>query len=250
VVSLSSEGLVLSRILAEVLQVRPGDRVTVEVLEGGRPVREVPVAGLVDDTMGLSAFMEIGALRRLLREAGSLSGAYLLVDPARLESLYGRLKGLPAVAGVGITAAAQASFRAIMAQNFEIITAFNLGFAGIIAFGVVYNAARVSLSERSRELASLRVLGFTIGEISLILLGELAVLTVLAVPPGLLVGWGLAEWVLLSFQNELYRIPLVITRQNVAWSTLSVVAAAALSALAVRRKLDRLDLVAVLKVRE
>jgi putative ABC transport system permease protein len=194
--------------------------------------------------------MEIGALHRLMREGGTLSGAHLLVDPSRLSTLYRKLKALPRVAGVAITAAARDSFRRIMAQNFELITTFNVAFAGIIAFGVVYNAARISLSERSRELASLRVLGFTIGEISLILLGELALLTLLAILPGLLVGWGLSVFVLMSFESEVYRIPLVITPPNLAWSILAVIAAAAVSGLLVRRKLDRLDLVAVLKTRE
>ncbi|HEY6552832.1 MAG TPA: ABC transporter permease [Vicinamibacteria bacterium] len=250
VITLPPSGLVISKILGEILGVKPGDRITVEVLEGARPVREVEVAALVDDTMGLAAFMERGALNRLLREGPSLSGAHLMVDSARLDALYRRLKATPAVAGISLTAAALASFRAIMAQNFTIITTFNVAFAVIIAFGVVYNAARISLSERSRELASLRVLGFTIGEISLILLGELALLTVAAIPPGLLIGWALAEFLLMSFQNEFYRLPLLITPQNAAWSALTVILAAALSGLAVRRRLDHLDLVAVLKTRE
>jgi putative ABC transport system permease protein len=250
VFELPSEGLVLSKVLGQALDVRPGDTVTIEVLEGRRPVRQAVVAALIDDFMGIAAYMEIGALHRLLREAGSLSGAYLLADPAQLGTLYRQLKATPAVAGVGVTAAARDSFRRIMAQNFEIITIFNVAFAVIIAFGVVYNSARVSLSERTRELASLRVLGFTIGEISLILLGELALLTLLAMPPGLLIGWGLAEFVLASLQSEVYRIPLVVTSANVAWSLLAVILAATLSGLAVRRHLDRLDLVAVLKTRE
>ena len=249
-VTLPPEGLVASKVLAEALGARPGDRLTVEVLTGARPVREVLLARLVEDAMGISAYMEAGALHRLLREGGSLSGAHLLVDGSRLDDLYRRLKSLPAVAGVSVTAAALASFRRIMAQNFEIITAFNVAFAGVIAFGVVYNTARVSLSERSRELASLRVLGFTIGEISLILLGELALLTVLAIAPGLVIGWALAEWVLLALQSEVYRIPLVLTGQKMAWSALTIIAASAVSGLLVRRKLDHLDLVAVLKTRE
>ena len=167
----------MSKVLGDVLGARPGDRVTVEVLEGARPVREVTVARLVDDYMGLAAFMEIGALHRMMREGDSLSGAYLLVDSSRMDALYRRLEVTPAVAGIALTEKSLASFRALMAENFTIMTVFNVIFATIIACGVVYNAARISLSERSRELASLRVLGFTIGEISLVLLGELALLT-------------------------------------------------------------------------
>jgi putative ABC transport system permease protein len=249
-VALPADGLVMSALLGEILGVRAGDTVTLEVLEGARPRREVPVAALVDDYMGITAWMEIGALHRLLREGGTLSAAHLLVDESMLPELYHRLKRTPRVAGVTITAAARESFRNIMAQNFELITAFNVGFAFVIAFGVVYNAARISLSERSRELASLRVLGFTIAEISMILLGELALLTLLALPLGLLIGWALAKWALLMLQNELYRIPLVVSPPSGAWAALTVLAASAVSGLVVRRRLDRLDLVAVLKTRE
>jgi putative ABC transport system permease protein len=247
---LPADGLLISRMLAQVLEVRPGESLTLEVLEGTRPVRQAVVAGVLDDAMGLAAYMEIGALHRLMREAGSLSGAHLMVDPARLAELYRRLKALPAVAGVAITAAARASFESIMAQNFQLITTFNLGFAAIIAFGVVYNAARISLSERSRELASLRVLGFTIGEISLILLGELALLTLLALPLGALLGWGLSVWMMTALQTELYRFPVVIRPQSLAWAGLTVILAATLSGMTVRRRLAHLDLVAVLKTRE
>jgi putative ABC transport system permease protein len=248
--ALPEDGLLISRMLAQLLDVRPGETLTLEVLEGARPVRQAVVAGVLDDAMGLAAYMEIGALQRLMREAGSLSGAHLMVDPARLAELYQRLKALPAVAGVAITAAARASFDSIMAQNFQLITTFNLVFAAIIAFGVVYNAARISLSERSRELASLRVLGFTIGEISLILLGELALLTLLALPLGALFGWALSAWMMTAFQNELYRFPVVIRPQSLAWAGLTVILAATLSGLTVRRRLAHLDLVAVLKTRE
>jgi putative ABC transport system permease protein len=249
-VRLPPEGLVLSRMLGEVLGAREGDTVTLEVLEGERPQRAVTVARLVDDFMGLGAWMEIGALHRLLREGGTVSGAHLLVDQAALPRLYERLKATPRVAGVTITTAALESFRKVTAENFELITLFNVPFAVIIAFGVVYNAARISLSERSRELASLRVLGFSIGEISLILLGELALFTILALPLGLVIGWGFSKGVLTALDNEMYRIPLVLSASTAAWSALTVLVAAALSGLAVRRRLDRLDLIAVLKTRE
>ncbi len=249
-VALPPEGLVISQILGEVLDVRPGETVGVEVLEGARPVREVTVARLVDDYMGIAAYMEIGALHRLMREGGSLSGAYLMVDEAQQETLYRRLKATPAVTGIALTARALASFRGTLVQTFQIMTTFIVFFSGVIAVGVVYNAARISLSERSRELASLRVLGFTIGEISLVLLGELALITLAAIPPGLGVGWALARLMLRAFESEVYRIPLVVTPQAAAWSALVTVAASACSAFVVRHRLDHLDLVAVLKTRE
>jgi putative ABC transport system permease protein len=249
-VPIAPEGLVLSRMLARVLHVHPGETATVEVLERDRPVRQAPVVGLADDYVGVSAYMEISALHRLLREGDSLSGGYLQVDAASRDALYRRLKATPKVAGVSVTAAAYQSFKHTMAENMGLMTLLNLVFAGIIAFGVVYNAARITLSERGRELASLRVIGFTIAEISLILLGELAVLTLAAIPPGLFMGYGLAQLIVASVESELYRFPLVATPQAMAWSALTVVVGAALSGLVVRRRLDRLDLVGVLKQRE
>ena len=142
------------------------------------------------------------------------------------------------------------TFRDTMADNVVIMTVFNTIFAGLIAIGVVYNTARIALSERGRELASLRVLGFTRAEVSYILLGELALLTTLALPVGCVVGYGMAALIASLFDNELYRVPLVVAPRTYGYAVLVVAVAAALSALAVRRRIDRLDLVAVLKARE
>lgn len=243
-------GVVLSKILGDVLGVTPGDTVTIEVLEGIRPVRQVEVAGLVDDTMGLAMYMDLDAVHRLMREGDVASGALLLIDPARQVELSRALKLLPVVAGAGFKRAVLQSFRETMSGNMNLSILINLIFASVIAFGVVYNAARVSLSERSRELASLRVLGFTRGEISLILLGELALLTLAALPVGALLGYGLAAFIVGTIQSEVYRFPLFVSRQAIAWSFLGIIGAAIVSALLVRRRLDTLDLVAVLKVRE
>jgi putative ABC transport system permease protein len=243
-------GVVLSRTLAEVLDVSPGESVTVEVLEGARPVRQVVVAGQVDDVLGLSVYMDLKALHRLMREGDVASGALLLIDPARETELSKALKSLPVVAGAGFKRAVLQSFRETMAANMNLTILINLFFAGVIAFGVVYNAARVALSERSRELASLRVLGFTRAEISLILMGELALLTLVALPVGALLGYGLAAVIFQTVQSEVYRFPMYVTRQAIASAFLGIIGAAVISALLVRRQLDTLDLVAVLKVRE
>jgi putative ABC transport system permease protein len=243
-------GLVLSLKLAEVLGVSVGDFVTMEVLDGRRPIRAVSVAGIVEEYMGTSAYMEIGALRRLVREGDTLSGAFLKVDPAHVDALYTRLKQTPLVAGVSLKRSAIESFEKTLAETFYVMIFFNLLFSSVIAFGVVYNAARVSLSERSRELASLRVLGFTRGEISFILLGELAVVVLLAIPIGLLLGYVFAGILVTAFNTELYRFPLVVTPRTYAYAASAVLVAATLSGLFVRRRLDHLDLVAVLKTRE
>jgi putative ABC transport system permease protein len=249
-VSLPPEGLVLSKLLAEIMEVSPGQSLQVEVLEGNRPVREVPIASLVDDTMGLQAYMQIDALRRLMREDRVITAAAVTLDPASMDRFNATVKTIPAVAGVALRDAALQNFRETMAASMNMQIFFNVLFAAVIAFGVVYNSARVSLSERARELASLRVLGFTRAEISLILLGELAILTIAALPVGAVIGYLLGELIMGAFKNEVYRLSFTVTPATSAWSFLVVITAALVSGLAVRRRLDRLDLVAVLKTRE
>ena len=249
-VSLPADGLVLSKLLADILAVTPGDHVRVEALEGRRPQADLIVSGLVDDSVGLQAHMQIDALRRFMREGPTVSGVSITVDPAALETLYAELKLVPLVAGVALRELTLANFRSTLAENMNLSVFFNVLFAGIIAFGVIYNAARVSLSERARELASLRVLGFTRVEISLILLGELAVLTVIALPIGAVIGYGLGYVIINAFNNEVYRMPFLVTAGTIAWTFLAIISAALVSGLLVRRRLDRLDLIGVLKTRE
>jgi putative ABC transport system permease protein len=249
-VRIPPSGVVLSAKLAEVLGVTAGHEVTLEVLEGSRPRLRSTVTGLVDDVLGLSVYMDIEALHRLMREGDVATGALLLIDSAQEARLSSELKALPAVAGAGFKRAVLQSFRDTMAANMGLTIFINVLFAGIIAFGVVYNAARISLSERSRELASLRVLGFTRAEISLILMGELALLTFAALPVGGIFGYALVAMIVQSIDSEVYRFPLYVSSQAVAWSFLGIIAAAVVSGLIVRRRLDALDLVAVLKIRE
>ncbi|HSE63811.1 MAG TPA: FtsX-like permease family protein [Thermoanaerobaculia bacterium] len=249
-VTLPPQGLVLSRTVADILGADRGDVVVLEVLEGARPVLNVPVADVVDEYIGTNVYAEIGALRRLMREGETLSGAFLAVDRAAEPALYRRVKRSPRVAGVLLKRATVESFEKTIARNFAIITTVNMLFAAVIAFGVVYNTARISLSERSRELATLRVIGFRRAEISYILLGELAALVALAIPAGLLLGYVMSAAILELFQTELYRIPFVIAPRTFARAGFVTLVSAAISAAAVRRRLDRLDLVAVLKTRE
>lgn len=250
VVELPPEGLVLSRKLAELLVVGTGDEVLVEVLEGRRPQRRVRVARLVDEYLGTNAYMEISALHRLLGEGDTLTGAYLSVDRAEIESLYRAVKHTPTVSGVSLKEAAVASFRETLAKSIGITRTVTILFAAVIAFGVVYNSVRISLSERSRELATLRVIGFWRSEIAFILLGEVVLLTAAAIPLGLVLGYLMAAGTAAAYDFEVYRLPLIILPRTYALSALTVLGALAVSAALVRRTLNRLDLVAVLKTRE
>jgi len=243
-------GIVLSRALADVLAVRRGEQVTVEVLEGSRPVRHVVVADLVDDYLGTNAYMSLDALRGLMQEGRTLSGAFLQVDRESAPTLYDRLKATPRVAGVLLKRAAVESLQRTMADMMRKVQGIYILFASVIAFGVVYNSVRISLSERARELATLRVIGFTRGEVSYILLGELALVTMAAVPLGLLIGYGFAAAIIPLTDSEMFRIPLVVSADTYALAAMTTVIATIVSAMVVRRRLDQLDLVGVLKTRE
>jgi putative ABC transport system permease protein len=249
-VEVPPEGLVLTDALARILGVAPGDPVTVEVLEGRRVVRETRVAATVDDLFGLTATMDIQALNRLLGEGETVSGAFLATDAASQSRLTERLKRLPAVAGVAVRESMLASFSETIAQSMRATTSVLILFACVIAFGIVYNGARISLSERGHELASLRVLGFTRREIGVILLGEHALLTLAAIPLGFGLGAGGASLLARSVASDLYRLPLVFSRETFAFAFLVTLAAAVFSGIMVAGRIRKLDLVAVLKTRE
>lgn len=249
-IAVPPEGVVLTDHLGKILGVHPGDWLTVEVLEGNRPVRRLPVVALAKQYIGVFAYMQRAALNRLMREGNAVSGAHLTVDPLYQSEVYARLKEIPRIATTTIRKQSVTSFQEIQAETVLFFTFVATLLGATIAFGVVYNTARIALAERSRELASLRVLGFTRWEISYILLGELGVITLAAIPPGFLAGNLLCAYLVSQMQTDLYRVPLVLAPSTYAFAAAVVLASACVSAFAVRRKLDQLDLVAVLKTKE
>jgi len=249
-VALAPDGLVLTQKLAGKLGVAAGGSVSVEVLEGRRPVLSVPVAAVVDELVGTNAYMSLPALSRLMGEDRALSGAHLLVDPAQATPLYRTLKRTPAVAGVAVRESLLASFREILDRSIVISSLINIAFACVIAFGVIYNGTRIALSERGNELANLRVLGFTRHEVTVILLGEQAMLTLAAVPLGFATGYWICWLLSRTLDTELYRIPLVLAPDTFALAFVVVAVAPLVSGLLVARRIRNLDLIAVLKTRE
>ncbi|MFQ5636018.1 MAG: ABC transporter permease [Gammaproteobacteria bacterium] len=249
-VDLPPEGLVISTMLGELLDVHVGDLVTVEVLEGRRPVRDVPVVGMFETYIGSPAYMDIGAVNRLMGEAPMVTSAHLRTDEVGRPELFRELKQIPVVSSMNLKEAAISTFNETMAESITIFISFFVIFACTLAVGVTYNAGRITLSERGRELATLRVLGCTRREISYILLGEIAVLTMVAMPLGCAVGYGLTLLLSDSFKTELFRVPFAILPDTYAISMLIVLSATLASAAIVRRRIRRLDLIAVLKTRE
>ncbi|MCA1363046.1 FtsX-like permease family protein [Bradyrhizobium sp. IC3069] len=249
-VILPETGLAISGMLAHILGVGPGDSVEVDLLEGARRSVTVPVVATVEDYFGIRGMMEIEALHKLMREAPVVTSVNLSLDENRTEDFYTAVKSIPTVGGVALQRVSLANFRKTVALLVTTMASIYTGLAGVIAFGVVYNNARISLSERARELASLRVLGFTRGEVLRILLLELAILTLIAQPPGWLMGYGLAWVMKTNLAGELMRVRLVVEHSTYVIATSVVVLAAIVSAAVIRERIDRLDLVAVLKTRD
>ncbi len=248
--TLPQEGIVLSNKLAGLLQVQGGDAVDVDVLEGARRHARLRVSAIAMEHVGLSAYMDQRALWRLTGEPHAITAIQALLDRAVQERLLKRLKDIPAVATVSTRQQAISALRETMAKSMTIVIDFYIGLGAIIAFGVIYNAARISLSERGRELASLRVLGFTGGEVTYILLGELALLVLAALPIGCALGYGLAWLMASAMETKLFRVPFIILPATYGIAMGIVLISAAASALVVGRRISRLDLIAVLKTRE
>jgi putative ABC transport system permease protein len=249
-VTMPADGLVLSRKLAEILDATMGGKVAVEVIQGARLTTDLTVALIVDEYIGLGAYMDSVALSRLLREEDAVSGVYLRIDPQQRQALNAQLKRMPVVAGVTSRDAVRASVEDAMDRSFLLISAILTFFACTIVLGIVYNTVRIALSERGHELASLRVLGFTEREVGLILLGEQAVLSALAIPVGLAVGYGLCAALVPAFDREAFRLPLVVSAGTMVLAASVTVVASVLCGLLVARRVRRLDLIEVLKTRE
>lgn len=253
-VPLPGDGLLLSRALAALLSADVGDTLQVEVLTGTRPVRLMRVGGLLNDMVGTNAYLGADDVRALLRESGdtgdAVDGALLAVDARWRDSVYSRLKHSPGVSGIGARAAVRENFDRMLAETFNVTLFTILVFATAMSVGVVYNTARIALAEQSRELASLRVLGFTRAEVARMLFGEQVALGFLAIPAGFAIGVAFCWTLVTGLNSELFRLPLVIQPRTFLTAALLLVASGFGSAILVRRKLDQLDLVAVLKTRE
>lgn len=250
IVRVPDEGLLMTDRLAAKLGLRPGDTVLVEVNEGRQRSLELPIAGTVNEMMGLNAYIGRRALNRLLGEPDVSSGHSLALERGAEPRTLAAIRAVPGLAGTFSKATLERNMNEVSARNIRIMSSVMTAFAAVIAVGVVYNSARIALAERSWELASLRVLGFTRGEVSAMLLGEQAVLIGLALVPGMLLGEGLVRGVVSLLASDQFAFPVALQPRTEAWALLCVVAAGAASALVVRRRIDALDLVAALKARE
>lgn len=243
-------GIAVSEKLAELLNVQVGDAVEVAVLDGRQRKFNLQVTEISQGFVGLQAFVDLDALNRLAGDGLVMNASAILVDQTKWPELYKELKSTPVVASVALLKSSMRSFENTIREHVAMMTRIYVTLAFIITFGIVYNSARIQLSEHARELASLRVLGFTKAEVSYILLGQTAVAILLALPLSWLFGYGFTWYLLTSFETELYRVPVVIDRSTYVYTTVTILAAAITSALIVRQRVESLDMIAVLKTRE
>jgi len=244
-------GLVLTKKLADILHVTRGDQISVEAIEGRRPMpQDLQVTGLVDESFGISAYMNITEVNQFMSEGNVSSGALLLIDSQQQPQVFAALKRRPAIATVSSRTAALASFEETLAQTSGAFAYVLVLFATAIVFAAVYNAGRIALSERTRELASLCVLGFSRSEVAVVVIGEQMALTIAAIPIGLGIGYLIASWLSWVYTLEMFRIPVFIDCTSYFATVVSVAAAAALSAWVVRGRITRLQLVSAIKTME
>lgn len=243
-------GLMLSRQLADKLAVRSGEAVEVTMLGGRRARQVLPVASVVDEFIGERAYAAEATLEALARDGAPVGAALVRIDPAARDRILTRLKAMPMVLGVTEKTAALEKFKQMIDEHMLTMISFYIVFASAIAIGVVYNSARILFSERAHELATLRVLGYFRSEVGLVLLGELALLVVVSVPLGCLIGYGMAQLMTAMFSSDLFRLPFAPSRASYGWSVVIVLIAAMGTAATVARRVQRLDMVRVLKARE
>jgi putative ABC transport system permease protein len=243
-------GVVLTTTLGAALDIERGDTVRVELLERGGAERRVVVTALLDELLGIAGYMEIGELNQLVGEGPVVSGAYLALEPGGEARALAVLRRLPGVAGATPRRAMLESFEEQITSMITLTTTIVALLACVIAVGVLYNGARIALSERGRDLASLRVIGFTKREVAGMLLGEQGAVNLAGTPLGLLLGLGLAWLIAFAFKSELYRFPVIVTARTYLWGVVMVIVAGAAAGIAMRRRLNALDLIEVLKTRE
>ncbi len=249
-VAVDGDGIVLSEQLAEILNLSVGDTLSVDVREGRRPQLDIPVTGIVSALIGTPAYMNLDALNGLLNEQNRASGAYLKIDPLQRSAIYDEIKAIPGVAGVNLRNEAYDNFKKMVDEGMGAFRSILTLFSLIIAAGVVYNGARIAFIEREHDLASLRVLGFTKIEAGYVLLGEIGLLTILALPLGALFGFMLWAYLAGALSTDLYQIPTVYKEDGLGYAALIVLFATIISGALVQRDVGKLEMVSALKTRE
>uniref|UniRef100_UPI0026161D5F ABC transporter permease n=1 Tax=uncultured Maritalea sp. TaxID=757249 RepID=UPI0026161D5F len=249
-IRLRDDGIIIAKALAKKLAIAPGQTMTIEVQEGERPILSMPIVGIAETLSGAPAYLQIGALNRALKQPSQISGAYLQIDEKYQSELYESLKAMPFIAGASLKSTSREAFETLMDQSAGSMRYVMSFIAAIITFGIVYNSARIAFAERARDLASLRVIGFTKGETAFVLLGELAIMVILAVPIGIAFGIGLNVAIVEGFSTDLYQIPNQLQPEAFGTAGIAVLVSSIFSGWMVKRNMDGLNLVSALKTRE
>ncbi len=250
-VPIEGRGVILSDKLARDLGVSAGSTVTIRPLKGRTEKEyEVTVRQVVQEYLGITAYMELDELSRLLGGGFAMNVALLRADPDAIPAIARAMTDTPAVASADIAEENYENIADTIAENIAVTSTLLVIFAGVIAFSIIYNSTVVSLLERERELASLRVLGFTKQEVGAIVYQENFLLGGVGVLLGLPFGAWSARTLLALLDTDMYRMPYHAETASFMLSAGLIAAFVALANLAVRRRIHRLDMVEVLKSRE
>jgi putative ABC transport system permease protein len=249
-VAVPPRGILLSQTLADKLGASVGSLIRVEILDGRQPVLTLRVSQVVKTYQGTPAFMDLHSLNEALEDTSALNGAWISFDPAAKEALIHAVEERPMIAGMSLRSAVIGNFREQVEQNLAVFRLYSLAIASVIVIGVVYNNGRLAYSEQVRDLATMRVLGYGPASVGFILVGELLLLALFAIPIGILSGLGLAAWLARAFSSDIYSIPFVVAPATIAMSLAVMLAAAIVTSFLMMGRVRRLDLVRVLKGRE
>lgn len=250
IVEIPEHGIMLSETLANNLGAAIGSTIQVELLEGKRNTLETVVTAIADEPFGTSAYASVETANALAGTGPQITSALLKIDRKDQAHIYRQLQAIPTVMSVSSRRAMLAMFERMTGDVLLFFTGALTLFAGAMAVGVVYNAARISLSERERELATMRVVGMTRNEVFFVLFGELTVLVLCALPLGCVLGYAIAKATAEASSTDMYRIPVIVLPATYLYAMAVVIASTLIAALVVRRRICQLDLVSVLKTKE
>lgn len=250
IIPLPLSGVLLNANIARKMNLGPGDSVDLELLEGNRRHIAVTITHVVDEILGQGCYMRLDALNDLLGEEHSINTAALRIDTLKQNTIIERLKASSQVAAIGTREATLKIFYEMMSRSMLAMITVILIFAAAISVGVVYNTAMILLSERTFELGSLRILGFTNAAVFEMIAAELATIVAASLIPGCVFGYALAWMLMNTVDTEQFSLRLMITNRTYVTAMLTAIGTALLSFFILFFRIRKMDLVSVLKVRE
>ncbi len=242
------EGILLTEGLAESLGVKRGDMLTIEALNKPGIERQVTVKGLVEEYMGGSGFMELDVLNGVLQEGSTINNA--LINLRYNSGNFVRdIEGMAYVQSVREPDDMVKQYNEYMGLMYAYIGVI-ITLSCIMGFAIIYNTTTISIMERKRELASLRIMGFTNKKVSELIFNENTAVSVMGLIVGMPLGRFMGVQMLNYVPEDMMSLPLVIFPKTYVLAAVTVALFVILAQMANMRRISRMDLVEVMKSRE